>query len=363
MQKWTPGQAKQWSKNLPWLAGFNYLPRTAVNWTEMWQKETFDPEIIQQELIWAHKQNYNALRTNLPFIIWQHDRNGLIQRIDQFLAIANDNNIRVMLCLFDDCGFSGDEPYLGQQKEPVPFLHNSQAAASPGRKTVMDKSTWPELKHYVQDIVANFKDDPRIFIWDLYNEPGNTMVFTPEGDKPVSSELEEYSLELMENTFSWVREINPSQPLTVGGWHVPVLEDAEYNEILVHPIDQKAFELSDIISFHAYCKTDRMAQVYDIVQKYQRPLLCTEWLARHVKSEFASHLPFFVKHNIGIFQWGLVEGKTQTVYPWPIVIKNTKDWQKLKFHDVMDAGGTPFYPEEMALLKHYVDETAKNTTR
>lgn len=353
MQQWSIQKAQHWYQNLPWLAGFNYLPRTAVNWTEMWQRDTFDLATIKEELSWAHKQGYNSLRTNLPFIVWQDDRTGLIQRIEQFLSAAAANNIRVMFCLFDDCGFSGDEPYLGQQKSPTPFLHNSQAAASPGRKIVMDKTKWSELKIYVQEIINEFKDDQRIFIWDLYNEPGNTMVFTPEGDKPFSVELEGYSLELMEKTFSWAREINPTQPLTVGGWHVPVLEDAEYNDILVHKIDQKAFELSDIISFHAYCKVDRMEQVYDIVSKYQRPLLCTEWLARHIKSEFTSHLPFFAKRNIGIFQWGLVAGKTQTIYPWPIVTKTNPDWQQLKFHDVMDAAGNPFYPKEMELLKSF----------
>ncbi len=359
MQKWSLEKAHHWQQNLPWLAGFNYLPRCAVNWTDMWQKETFAVEIIQQELGWAHDKGYNSLRTNLPFIVWQHDRDGLISRIEQFLEIAASNQIRVMLCLFDDCGFSGDEPYLGPQKAPQPLLHNSQAAASPGRKTVMNKSSWTELKRYVQDIVGHFKDDSRIFIWDLYNEPGNTMVFTLEGDKPVSTELEQFSLELMENTFSWAREINPTQPLTVGGWHVPVLEDAEYDEILAHTIDRRAFELSDIISFHAYCKTDRMARVYAIVSQYQRPLLCTEWLARHVKSEFASHLPFFAEHNIGIFQWGLVAGKTQTIYPWPIVTTQQADWQQLKFHDVLDENGDPFYPEEIELQKRIIAQQTK----
>lgn len=353
MQKWTEQQAHQWYESLPWLVGFNYLPRSAVNWTEMWQAETFDPAIIGQELAWASQLGYNCLRTNLPYIVWEHDRDGLLQRIDQFLSLAKLNNLRVMLCLFDDCGFSGEEPFVGRQKAPVPFLHNSQAAASPGRKTVMNKATWGNLKQYVQDIINRFGNDERIFIWDLYNEPGNTMVFTLDGDKPVSAKLEAYSLELMELAFAWVRELAPLQPLTVGGWHVPVLEDAEYSDILAHPIDKRAFELSDIISFHSYCKLDRMQMVLYIVGSYQRPLLCTEWLARHVKSEFNTHVPFFAKHKIGIFQWGLVEGKTQTTYPWPIVTKNTPDWQHLKFHDVMDSNGNVFYPQEIELLNSY----------
>lgn len=129
--QWSKSQAQEWYKHHGWACGFNYLPRTAVNWTDMWQADTFDAHTIDQELEWAHNYGYNALRTNLPFIVWEADRDGLLARIGTFLAIAAKHHIQVMLTLMDDCGFSGDEPYLGPQKEPVPNLHNSQAAASP----------------------------------------------------------------------------------------------------------------------------------------------------------------------------------------------------------------------------------------
>ncbi|MCV5646173.1 cellulase family glycosylhydrolase, partial [Escherichia coli] len=156
-----------------WLRGFNYLPRTAVNWNEMWQAESFAPEVMEQELAWAHDVGYNTLRTNLPFIVWQADRDGLHARIERFLDICERNQIKVMLTPMDDCGFSGDHPYLGEQKAPVPDLHNSQAAASPGRNVVMDKSMWGEVEAYIRDIISTYKNDPRIVIWDLYNEPTN----------------------------------------------------------------------------------------------------------------------------------------------------------------------------------------------
>ena len=340
--KWSKERAWEWYNNLPFIIGFNYLPRTAVNWTEMWQKESFDLPVIEQELAWASSFGYNALRTNLPYIVWEHDRKGLFARISQFLEAASRNNIYVMICLFDDCGFSGDEPYLGKQKNPVPVLHNSQAAASPGRAKVMDKNSWPELEVYVKDVILHFKNDNRIFVWDLYNEPGNTMVFTPQGDRPCSPELEKYSKELMENCFTWARSVNPMQPLTVGGWHVPVLEKAEYLDILIHPIDVSALKLSDVISFHSYCQIDRMQQVFDIVKKFERPLFCTEWLARHVESRFATHLPFFKKHNTASFQWGLVKGRTQTNFPWPIVVREDHDYARMWFHDVLDEKGNHF---------------------
>jgi hypothetical protein len=128
-----------------WLCGFNYLPSTAVNWTDIWQKETFDVDTIDRELGWAADAGYNTLRINLPFIVWENDRDGLMARIDRFLTIADHHGFSTMLTLMDDCGFSGDEPYLGPQKPPVPGKHNSQAAASPGREKVCDRDCWPTL--------------------------------------------------------------------------------------------------------------------------------------------------------------------------------------------------------------------------
>ncbi|MDF5484782.1 1,4-beta-xylanase, partial [Vibrio parahaemolyticus] len=85
MKRWSEEKAWQWQKEHGWLRGFNYLPRTAVNWNEMWQAESFAPEVMEQELAWAHDVGYNTLRTNLPFIVWQADRDGLHARIERFL--------------------------------------------------------------------------------------------------------------------------------------------------------------------------------------------------------------------------------------------------------------------------------------
>ena len=44
--RWQPERAWQWYREAEPVQGVNYLPRTAVNATEMWQRETFDPETI-----------------------------------------------------------------------------------------------------------------------------------------------------------------------------------------------------------------------------------------------------------------------------------------------------------------------------
>lgn len=346
--QWSKSQAQEWYNEHGWACGFNYLPRTAVNWTEMWQAETFDAHTIDQELEWAHNYGYNALRTNLPFIVWEDDRDGLLARIDTFLAIAAKHHIQVMLTLMDDCGFSGDEPYLGPQKDPVPNLHNSQAAASPGRAIVMSPSLWPRIEAYVRDVLTRFKNDERVAIWDLYNEPGNRGVFVGPGESSdIDDALEEFALTLMVSAFSWAHDVRPSQPLTVGAWHVEHDDYATFE----HPIDATALALSDIVSYHNYNTVACQLEILDKLSQRGRPVLCTEWLARHLDCNLTEQLPLFSAFDTGCYHWGLVEGRTQTWIPWPVVQRSQPDWQSRWYHDVLHADGRPWCEQEMKMVK------------
>ena len=51
--RWSLEKAQQWYQQQPWMVGCNYIPATAINQLEMWQKETFDPGTIEKELDWA----------------------------------------------------------------------------------------------------------------------------------------------------------------------------------------------------------------------------------------------------------------------------------------------------------------------
>jgi hypothetical protein len=51
--RWPEEKAWAWYADVGPIVGCNYLPRTAVNMTEMWQRETFDPQTIDEELGWA----------------------------------------------------------------------------------------------------------------------------------------------------------------------------------------------------------------------------------------------------------------------------------------------------------------------
>ncbi len=166
--RWPEQKAWAWYAEVGPVAGCNYLPRTAVNMTEMWQKETFDPQTIDEELGWAAAAGYNSLRVFVQYLVWKDDPEGLKLRMEQFLDIAHKHGMRVMLIPFCDCAFAGREPYLGKQDEPVPGVHNSGWVPSPGLKRVVDRSTWPDLERYIKDLVQQLRQgSPRTDLGSL----------------------------------------------------------------------------------------------------------------------------------------------------------------------------------------------------
>ncbi|MCS7224708.1 MAG: glycoside hydrolase family 5 protein [Armatimonadetes bacterium] len=327
-KRWTEPTARDWHSRIGTLRGCNYIPRTAVNTIEMWQADTFDEKTIDQELALAETIGLNSLRVFVHYLVWDSDPDGLKKRIDKFLTIASRRQITTMLVLFDDCW--NQEPKLGPQEPPIPGVHNSRWVASPGRSRVLDRNTWKGLEKYGKDLIATFGKDERVVAWDLYNEPGN------EG-------MGEKSLPLVETAFQWAREVGPSQPLTVGLW--ANFHDAMHGRFV---------ELSDILSFHAYDPPDGVRNKIEFLQKFNRPILCTEFLRRQVGNTFAALLPLFAEHQIGWYFWGLVAGKTQTYLDWSSKAGDPppKVWQ----HDFFHPDGSPFDPAEVELLRQWAEK-------
>jgi hypothetical protein len=352
MDRWSVERANAWWDAQPWICGFNFLPSTAVNFLEMWHADTFDQATIARELGWAADIGFNAIRLNLHFLVWKHDREGLLDRLDWVLAMASGLGMRTVLCFFDDCGFGGFEPRYGAQPDPVPGVHNSRAVASPGRAALLDEALSDELETYLREIVARHASDERVLVWDLYNEPGNRMVFGREGAETYKPDITAASLHLMQKAFAWAREESPSQPLTVGAWSTP--KPGSDGEPYQTDIDQTAIALSDVISFHAYWNAARVLGFIDLLARENRPMLCTEWMARTVGSKIEDQLALFRARKVGCFQWGFVNGRTQTHLPWPsellaahggVVAEH--EW----FHDLLCADGKPYDPKEIAVVR------------
>jgi hypothetical protein len=364
MDRWISKHAKDWWQGRPWVCGFNFLPSTAVNFIEMWHPDTFDMPTIKRELGWASDIGFNAIRINLPYLGWVNDADGLFDRLDSVMTVAYDLGIDTIPCLFDDCGFGGDEPVWGPQPDPVPGVHNSRAVASPGRAIVLDPEQRDGLQAYVRTVVRKFRDDRRILFWDLYNEPGNRMNFAGGDFEHYASALEQGALSLMESCFEWARAEYPVQPLTVAAWTTPLPGDDS------HPyqteIDRSALLHSDIITFHAYWNRARVSEFIDVLTVLDRPILCTEWMARAVDSQIGDQLELFHDRLVGSFQWGLVKGRTQTWLPWPDELVKAHGGDAARdiwFHDLLHEDGRPYDQREIETIRRLTGSDARTHER
>ena len=79
-----------------------------------------------------------------------------------------------------------------------------------------------------------------------------------------------------------------------------------------------------------------------------RPVVCTEYMARPRGSLFSRYLPVFKQEGVGAFNWGLVSGKTQTIYPWGS--PGGEPEPDLWFHDIFHPDGRPYASQEVDLI-------------
>lgn len=345
-QRWSQEASLEWYKSVDWPVGANFVPSTAINQLEMWQADTFDPATIDRELGWAAKIGMNTMRVFLHDLAWTHDPDGFLNRVDKYLDIANRHGIRTMIVFFDGVWYPYPKP--GTQPKPEPGLHNSGWVQSPGRPILEDPSRHEELKPYVQAVLRRFKDDRRVLIWDLFNEPENSNA-NSYGASGSKEELEpavklERSAQLLAKTFAWSREIGPSQPLTCGVWMGDYLNNP-------NPVQRISLESSDVISFHSYDGPDQARRTSESLLKLGRPVLCTEYMARGNKSTFETVLPIFHEHKIGAYNWGLVDGKSQTIYPWDSWGKAYTAEPKPWHHDVFRRDGTSYAASEVDTIR------------
>ncbi|MCX8490583.1 MAG: cellulase family glycosylhydrolase [Cyclobacteriaceae bacterium] len=341
-EKWPLEKANAWYAKQPWFVGANFIPSTAINQLEMWQAETFDATTIDRELGFAESIGINCARVFLHDLVYQQDPKGLLQRMDTFLSIADKHKIKIMFVFFDSVW--DPFPHVGQQRDPRPGVHNSGWVQSPGKHALMDEKQYPRLEQYVKAVTKRFANDKRIICWDIWNEPDNM-----NGDGYRSYEPEnkvQLVTALMAKTFVWVRSQKPIQPLTSCLWDTESSTDKNVRELIEVQISN-----SDIISFHSYAAADGFSKLATKLSSHGRPLICTEFMARGNGSTFQAILPVAKKMNIGAMCWGLVDGKSNTIYDWDSWRKPNKEEPKVWHHDVFRKDGTPFSQEEIDLIK------------
>ncbi|MFZ4519321.1 MAG: 1,4-beta-xylanase [Microthrixaceae bacterium] len=344
--RWSREQANAWQDRTGWLVGCNFMPSTAGNQLEMFQADTYDPATIDRELGWAAELGMNSIRLFLHHLLPEVP--GFWDRLDEVLDLAAGRGIGAMPVLLDGCW--NPVARLGPQPGPRPGTHNSMWLQSPGAAILSDPRRWEELRPYVDEVLTRFGDDPRVQCWDLFNEPNG-----PEIAYPRTGCADKYRLAtgLLDRVVDWAQEADPSQPLTAGVF-VGVSGALERGD----PINRIMLTRSDVITFHSYLPRGRLAASIDHLTAYGRPLLCTEWLGRPRST--VELIEVFRDRGVGCHTWGLVDGRTQTKYPWTSWNRPTPDdapW----FHELFHPDGTPYDPAETELFARVVRERPGGT--
>jgi len=82
-----------------------------------------------------------------------------------------------------------------------------------------------------------------------------------------------------------------------------------------------------------------------------RPVLCTEYMSRGSGSTFEAILPILKRKKVGAFNWGFVDGRSQTKYSWTTWNHPAVAEPELWFCEIFHTDGTAYDENEVALIK------------
>jgi len=220
------------------VRGVNYFPRETP-WDGMWTKTP--DNVWQRDMALAASVGVNTIRTFLQFSS-QMEKAGLVQadgtpsqeyvaKIDRLLAAAWNQRIRVIFC------FEFSQAWLA-----TPDAAKRWQAA-------------------ISAIVAKYRDDGRVLMWDLMNEPESDEKWT-EGTRAY-----------LRDVIPLIKRLDPAHLTTVG---------------LTWRIDRLAtLGLPDVIQYHEYCPKGLLfekgsAQVQTTISRIRkaggdRPLIIGEF--------------------------------------------------------------------------------------
>jgi hypothetical protein len=150
----------------------------------------------------------------------------------------------------------------------------------------------------------------------------------------------------MRKAFVWAREMNPVQPLTAAPWKGDWVDPSRVPAIVAYMLDS-----SDVVSFHSYDDSASVERQVTALERWGRPIINTEYMARPRGSTFQAIMPIFKRRKVGAINWGFVSGKSQTIYPWDSWTREYTAEPTPWFHDIFRADGRAYSEEEVGVIR------------
>lgn len=347
--KWSKERIWEWYNARPWIRGCNYMSADCANRIDQWQSLGFEERFktTEKELALMSELGYNSIRIILEFIVWDEEHDSFLERFERYLTLCAKYGISCMVVLANDCvrPKGVEVNTLGEQKYDIGY-HGGRKMSQHGNFDGMghhvfdEPETAPRYFEMVREIVEKYKNDERIIIWNVYNEVGH-------------SRREIVTLPNLKKIFDIIRKIDPIQPLTCEAWTL----DGEIEDL--PEVQRYGLENSDIISYHSYGDYMFNIRQLKLLKQYERPIICSEWLARGSGNTIQAMFPLFYLENIACYNWGFVAGKYQTYEPYNLIWDEYEKNPDLKydftkwFHDLYRPNHRPYDPREIDIIKRF----------
>ena len=180
------------------VCGFNYHPSYSYGALEDWL--LFDENVWRRELTIGKNffPKINTIRIWLSWNAFCRGERRFIDNIRKVIDICKDLDLYVIPCLFNRWH---DPMVLCDSISIDHFLPNSSWLHKYGNL----------FEDYIDALSDAFKDEERILVWDICNEP-----FSYNGDFPMRDTVKKYELLWLEKMASRMRANKVTQPLGVG---------------------------------------------------------------------------------------------------------------------------------------------------
>ncbi|WP_352422873.1 cellulase family glycosylhydrolase [Proteiniphilum sp.] len=317
--QWTEKEAWAWHKKVGIIKGFN---EPVGAYPGMSRKQVLEKAV---------EQGFNSVR------FW-------IQTYPDNIALENPGrDVKQHIALIEELATEADA--LGLTISPVlpiSYMYFEQ----PDKEKAMG-----EAKAFTQELIAAFANDERIILWDIWNEP--RMDDVPEMYE---------QMDWIEAMVGWCREKNPVQPITASIFYDSGVRPDSVSRAISRRSEVEA--IMDVHNFHHYeSGSDHMERIEWMVERLQkisnRPLICTEAIARTTGSTFPRTFIPFAKHQIHFYTWGLYMCDMNWTVTWG---RNTYEPFDPVFHELLHPDGEPIDRRELDWLRNFrFTESNENT--
>ena len=175
-----------------WVRGFNYQPSWGTHGISIWLN--FNDALFTTEIERGMKYfpKMNTLRIWLSFDAYMEDCRRYLQNIAKAYEIMRERNIKIMPVLF--CGWHSIPDFGGFCVEQLDFTKRYN-----NRK---------HHRQYVRDVLSAFGKRDNVLMYDIANEPFNSVRNNPAGTEAVRNFLGDMVEE--------VRMVDDVNPITIG---------------------------------------------------------------------------------------------------------------------------------------------------